>query len=981
MVDITSFFSPSGTRSSRSNASKAISAKKPSRRRARVINIDEDEDEDEKNENEAAEVVQPPKKRVKRNVSETKEKLTPIESLDYFKINSTRLRTRAQPKLKKKVIDTISDDDFDDFDDFDDNEDDFNNDDEDFVQVTSRTRKPAQRKTESKKESLKAELAELNYLKPISKPIAETKPRSSSKKASTTSQAKSKKTVKKDEQSLTNSVLNLLKKIPDAELPDVSDYDPKTFNFFAANAGKQNQESDLSFEPPIGKPDCLAGLTIVFTGVFPHLNRSDAENLAKRYGAKVTKSISKKTSLVVLGSDAGPSKVKKIMDLNIKTTTEDGFCQLVNGLPEAGGSDNELAKKAIEKRKLEEEKIIEAAKKEEEEAIQREKELKKKRAKINAENNTNNNTNNQINDNYVKPSMKPDDEKLWTDKYAPTNLQQICGNKGGVNKLNQWLQNWDQNKRKGFKFYGDLFPAVLISGPPGIGKTTAAHLVAKTLNYDILERNASDVRSKKLLNDGIKNILNNNSLMGYFDLRGNRVSEMEKKKFCLIMDEVDGMSSGDRGGVGALSSFCRKTSIPIILICNDKSSPKMRPFDKVCLDIPFRRPSAIEMKSRLMTIAYREKLKLDPNSIEQLVECTRNDIRQIINLLSTISRTEKTIDNSNRAKISDAWKKNVALKSFDIVGKYLSGSIWSPNSDVDLNKKIEYYFDDHDFTPLMVQENYLNTRPQNTQLSHLELVSKAADSMSEADIIDSKIHSSEQLWSLMPLHGIMSSIRPSSIINGQIAGRIKFTSWLGNNSKTNKYLRLLQEINYHCKLRTLTKKFDLRLDYFQLMSGKMCKPLLEDGSGGIEEVIELLDNYYLSKEDWENILEFSMGNNPYKAETVAKQLPTQVKSGFTRKYNLAKHPVAINRPGLTTAGKGDISSVQPDLEDVVEDDTVEDKADDDDDNKKDEDITKDKLIKAKKPKAVKTKASAAKPRATKTTKGSSTTRRAPRKKK
>ena len=73
------------------------------------------------------------------------------------------------------------------------------------------------------------------------------------------------------------------------------------------------------------------------------------------------------------------------------------------------------------------------------------------------------------------------------------------------------------------------------------------------------------------------------------------------------MDEVDGMSSGDHGGAGALSQFCKITSMPMILICNDKSLPKMRTFDRTTYDLPFRRPSENEVKSRLMTIAFREK--------------------------------------------------------------------------------------------------------------------------------------------------------------------------------------------------------------------------------------------------------------------------------------------------------------------------------------------------------------------------------------
>lgn len=108
--------------------------------------------------------------------------------------------------------------------------------------------------------------------------------------------------------------------------------------------------------------------------------------------------------------------------------------------------------------------------------------------------------------------------QLWTTKYAPQNLKEICGNKAPVERLGQWLQDWyvtlyprttlfddyrDKCYKSGFKKPGKdgmgMYRAVLISGPPGIGKTTSAHLMAKEAGYSPIELNASDARSKKLI--------------------------------------------------------------------------------------------------------------------------------------------------------------------------------------------------------------------------------------------------------------------------------------------------------------------------------------------------------------------------------------------------------------------------------------------------------------------------------------------------
>lgn len=717
----------------------------------------------------------------------------------------------------------------------------------------------------------------------------------------------------------------ILSEIPDADLPDAPETDGK-LNYFALKGKQQNvapPSGDIDL--PEAAPNCLGGLTIVFTGVLPSLDRSAAENLAKRYGAKVTKSISGRTSLVVIGEEAGPSKVKKIKDLGIKAISEAGFIDLLSRMP-ADGGDSEQARLAKIKREEEEQRVIQAAAEEEEAEQRRTKKERAEKEKKALEAQKRNLIDKTPIPSVPEPKKEiSNDEKLWTSKYAPTSVTQLCGNKSQVEKLRTWLKNWFEYSKNGFDGRGpegSKFRAALISGPPGIGKTTAAHLIANELGYDVLEKNASDVRSKSLLNSEIKSVLSNTSVVGFFKHKNDDVKGVNDRKFCLIMDEVDGMSSGDHGGAGALSAFCRITRMPMILICNDKSLPKMRTFDTVTFSLPFRRPTEQEMRSRLLTIALREKLKLEPSVIGQLVQATGNDIRQIINLMSTVSKTQKTIGHDNSKAIADSWKKHVVLKPFEITSTLLGGPIFNPSSKSTMNDKLDLYFNDIDFAPLMIQENYIQTLPSVlSKTEHLKRVAEAADSISFSDSINSLIRSSEQQWSLLPFHGLMSTVRPSALVNGRITGRINFSAWLGNNSKSMKNQRLLQEVQYHTRLRTSTSKSELRLDYVPAMRESLTKSLINEGEDGIAPVIESMDYYYLTKEDWDSIL--GLGVGAFEGSHVLAKINTKTKSAMTRKYNSTQHPVAIYKTGNSVGGSGGAVR-KVDYEDVVEDDTAKD---------------------------------------------------------
>ncbi len=775
-----------------------------------------------------------------------------------------------------------------------------------------------------------------------------------------------------------SSVQTILDSIPliQPPSPPPKDGNAPKFNWRKAAAGGGNSAPPPNagaMDIPDGAPNCLAGQTFVFTGLLKTISRDEGQALVKRYGGKVMGAPSKNTGWIVLGDDAGPSKLAKIQQFGIRTIDENGLFEMIRRLP-AGGGDTKEAEKAREKQEKEMEKIRLAAEEMEREEESKRLEAEKAQraaAKATGAKSAANGKGSSTAANAAPrsqaaaaPVPTPSSQQLWTTKYAPTTLNQICGNKAQVERIASWLKNWPKAKRYDFKVKGadglGNSRAIIISGPPGIGKTTAAHLAAKIADHDIIETNASDARSKRLVEDGIGDTMDNTSLLGFFAPDGKKV-DAGKKNMVLIMDEVDGMSAGDRGGIGALSKFCRKTEVPLILICNERRLPKMRPFDHVAFDIRFNRPTVDQIRSRIMTICHREGLKMPPQVVDALIEGTNKDIRQIINMLSTAKLDQSTMTFDQGKAMTKAWEKHVVLKPWDICQKMLGGGLFAPASKATLNDKIELYFNDHEFSYLMIQENYLSTRPsvltsgagsarnrRQENLKYLELVDKAAESISDGDLVDRMIHGPQQQWSLMPTHAVFSTVRPASFIAGQMT-HSTFTSWLGNNSKTGRLGRLLREIHAHMRLKASGDHNEVRQQYLPVLWYRLVKELEDQGRDAIDGVIELMDNYFLTRDDMDSIKELALG--PQSEDHV--HIDTQTKAAFTRMYNGMAHPIPFMKASNVTATKR-VARDAPDLEEAIEDDDDADavaepvEADEDD-----LDLQKDKYIKQPKGKAKK----------------------------
>ena len=161
---------------------------------------------------------------------------------------------------------------------------------------------------------------------------------------------------------------------------------------------------------------------------------------------------------------------------------------------------------------------------------------------------------------------------LWVEKYRPKKIEDIIGNEEAKATFVEWLKNKRRSKK-----------AVLLYGPPGVGKTALVNAAAKEFGFSIIEMNASDTRSEKAINAVAK------PATSYVALDNFSQPKLKGKGNLLFLDEVDGIAGNeDRGGVSAIIKIVEESLVPVIMAANDPDIEKLRPLKKVCLLVRFQ---------------------------------------------------------------------------------------------------------------------------------------------------------------------------------------------------------------------------------------------------------------------------------------------------------------------------------------------------------------------------------------------------------
>jgi chromosome transmission fidelity protein 18 len=262
---------------------------------------------------------------------------------------------------------------------------------------------------------------------------------------------------------------------------------------------------------------------------------------------------------------------------------------------------------------------------------------------------------------------------LWTEKYRARSFKDLVGDDMTNRQVLRWLKGWDatvfphasrhktsaarrgnfqQQQEQGMeeKVHRKI---LLLAGPPGLGKTTLAHVCARQAGYEVLEINASDDRSRDVVKGRIRTCLGTENVK---TVENRKAAAGDRSKVarpvCVVVDEVDGAvtgtgGAGEGGFVKALidlvllgqrnSSEAGLSTIPgrnkkkgddfrqmrpLILICNDVYHPALRPLRQSGLAeiIHAGRPTFEAVVTRLKTVFEHEGIPCEKDAVRKVCE-------------------------------------------------------------------------------------------------------------------------------------------------------------------------------------------------------------------------------------------------------------------------------------------------------------------------------------------------------------------------
>ena len=379
---------------------------------------------------------------------------------------------------------------------------------------------------------------------------------------------------------------------------------------------------------------------------------------------------------------------------------------------------------------------------------------------------------------------------------------------------------------------------IYIYGAPGSGKTHFVINLLKELNYDIIKYDAGDIRNKSIIDTITKNNMSDKSVVSLMN--------GTKKRIAIIMDEIDGMNNGDKGGINSLIKVIRPKKTkkqkledlslsPIICISSYHIDKKIKELMKVCNVFELKTP----LNTQMYTILKLSTPSLNDSIISSLVSYLQGDLRKL---------------NS----INDIYKKHNSILKNEIIQNILNPKSYNEDTkDITMNLFNKSYdiaehtniMSDTDRTivGLLFHENIIDIINKEPKQEAVSLYTTILDKICFADYID-RVTFQKQIWQFNEMSSLIKTFSCNRIFHNNIQTKkeskineIRFTKVLTKYSTEYNNSVFIQEL---CQKLSLDKKdtfsffLDLRNKYTD------------------EEINTIFESYEISKLDINRIYRY-----------------------------------------------------------------------------------------------------------------------------
>ena len=404
--------------------------------------------------------------------------------------------------------------------------------------------------------------------------------------------------------------------------------------------------------------------------------------------------------------------------------------------------------------------------------------------------------------------------------------------------INEYLNREETSNllKNAFKIFEDnkynltVKKGIYVYGMPGSGKTEFVIKILKELDYDIIKYDAGDFRNKSIVDTISKHNMSDKNIMSLF--------YSKIKKIAIIMDEIDGMNSGDKGGINTLIKLIRPKKTkkqkgeeismnPIVCIGNYYVDKKIKELIKVCNTIELTTPTPPQIKNILNVImpTINEGLK------DELVDFIQGDLRKLENICNIYKSNGEILKTNTITNIFQVKSYNDDTK--DITTKLLTDYVNINEHNTLMNEA------DRTIVGLLWHENIIDVIGKMNPEVSVPFYLKQLDNICFSDYID-RITFQKQIWQFNEMSSLIKTFQNNKMYHETFKKKkksvndIRFTKVLTKYSTEYNNSLFIQNL---CQQLGMDKK-DLLSFFTQLR--------LKHGDC---DITQLFENYEINKLD------------------------------------------------------------------------------------------------------------------------------------